>query len=69
MPCRDRDEFLGGGGEVDDEESIIDKEEAIEYGEWRTRRAVSIQYGDSSSLTPGQIMDRQVQVFIWLNLY
>ena len=52
MPRQDRDEFLGGEGEVNDEESIIDEEEAIEYGERRTRRATSIQYCDSSSLTP-----------------
>ena len=60
MPCQVRDNFLGGGGEFDDEESIIDDEETIEYGEQQTRQATSIQYRDSSSLTPGQIMDQKV---------
>ena len=60
MPRQNRDEFLGGGGEVDDEESIIDEEVAIEYGERQTRRDTSIQYRGSSALTPGQIMDQEV---------
>lgn len=53
MSRRDREELLGGN-------NIIDEVDDIEFGERRSRRNTSIQYRDSSSLTPLQFMERDV---------
>lgn len=50
MPRREREEFLDGG---------VDDDEEIEYGERRSRRNVSVQYRDSSSLNPSQFMEQE----------
>lgn len=51
MPRRGREELLGGNNDV---------EERIEYGYRRARRDTSIQYRDSSSLSPLQFMEQEV---------
>ena len=48
---RNRSELLDGGG---------DYVEVIEYGVRRSRRAISNEYRDSSSLTPAQFMEQEV---------
>jgi len=47
---RDRDHFLGGNE---------DEEEIVQYGIRRTRRATSIGFRGSSSLSPAQIMEQE----------
>ena len=51
MSRRDREEFL---------DRDVDDEEDIQYGIRRSRRNVSIQYRDSSSLNPLQVMQQEV---------
>ena len=55
MSHQGRQEGLQAGAVEDDDEG-----EEIEFGFLRSRRATSLQYRDSSSLSPAQVMEQEV---------